>query len=116
MLAVATYIGVQAVRVLMDGSHPGSTALGFAIAAISLLVLPVLGGLKLRVAQRLESPALHGDGVLTLAAAALALVTLFALIANSYLDWWWADPVVALVIALGLAGEATRVAVRHRFG
>jgi divalent metal cation (Fe/Co/Zn/Cd) transporter len=116
MLAVATYIGVQAVRALFDGSHPESTAFGFAIAGISLLVLPVLGGLKLRVAQRLESPALHGDGVLTLAAAALALVTLFALIANSYLEWWWADPVVALVIALGLAGEATRVAVYHRFG
>ena len=44
--------------------------------------------MKLRVAGRLGSPALRGDGVLTLAAAALAAITLVALLANSALDWW----------------------------
>jgi divalent metal cation (Fe/Co/Zn/Cd) transporter len=72
--------------------------------------------MKLRLGRQLESPALRGDGVLTAAAAALAAVTLLALAANSLLDWWWADPVAALVIATALASEATRVAVRHRFG
>ena len=70
----------------------------------------------LRAADRLRSPALRGDGVLTLAAAALAAITLLALLANSLLDWWWTDPAAALVIAIALAAEATRVMVRHRFG
>ena len=48
--------------------------------------------MKLRLGGQLESPALRGDGVLTIAAAALAVVTLLALAANSLLDWWWADP------------------------
>lgn len=116
MLVVAGYVGVEAVRALADESHPESSAFGFGIAAISALVLPVLGTMKLRLAARLDSPALHGDGVLTLAAAALAAITLVALTANSLLDWWWADPAAALVIAVALAAEATRVAVRHRFG
>ena len=103
-------------RAFVEGSHPESSAFGFGIAAISLLVLPVLGVMKLRVAGLLGSPALRGDGVLTLAAAALAAITLVALLANSLLDWWWADAAAALVIAIALAGEAMRVAVRHRFG
>jgi divalent metal cation (Fe/Co/Zn/Cd) transporter len=116
MVVVALFIGVEAVRALVNGSHPESSAVGFGIAAISLLVLPVLGVMKLRLAGRLGSPALRGDGVLTLAAAALAAITLVALLANSLLDWWWADPAAALIIAVALAAEATRVAVRHRFG
>jgi divalent metal cation (Fe/Co/Zn/Cd) transporter len=116
MLLVAAYVGVEAVRALVDGSHPESSAFGFGIAAISLVVLPVLGVKKLRVAGLLGSPALRGDGVLTLAAAALAAIALVALLTNSLLDWWWADPAAALVIAIALACEAMRVAVRHRFG
>jgi divalent metal cation (Fe/Co/Zn/Cd) transporter len=116
MLAVAIYVGVEAVRALMNGSHPESSAFGFGIATISLLVLPILGVMKLRLAGRIESPALRGDSVLTLAAAALAGITLVALLGNSVLGWWWADPAAALLIAIALATEATRVAVRHRFG
>jgi hypothetical protein len=44
MLLVATYVGVEAVRALVAGSHPESSAFGFGIAAISLVVLPALGG------------------------------------------------------------------------
>jgi divalent metal cation (Fe/Co/Zn/Cd) transporter len=116
MFAVAIYVGFEAVRALVNGSHPESSVLGFGIAAISLLVLPILGVMKVRLAGRIGSPALRGDGVLTLAAAALAAITLVALLANSLLDWWWADPTAALLIAIALATEATRVTVRHRFG
>ncbi len=116
MLAIAVYVGVQAVRGLVDRSHPHASALGVALAAISLVVLPWLGRLKLRLSSPLESRALRGDGILTVASAALAAITLVALIVNSAFGWWWADPGAALVIACALAIEAARVAVRHRFG
>lgn len=92
MYVVALYVGLQALRALINGSHPEPSAMAFGIAATSLLVLPALGAMKLRLGMQLESPALSGDGVLTAAAAALAAVTLLALAANSLLDWWWADP------------------------
>ena len=41
---------------------------------------------------------------------------LTALLQNSTLGWWWADPLAALLIAVALATEAVRIAVRHRFG
>ena len=63
--------------------------------------------MKVRLAGRLGGLALRGDGVLTLAAPALAAITLVALLANSVLDWWWADPMAAVLIAIALAAEAT---------
>ena len=116
MVIVALYIGVQAVRALVEGSHPESSALGLILAVVSLVVLPWLGRQKLRVAADLASPALRGDGVLTIAAATLAAITLTALLLNSVFGWWWADPLAALLIAVALATEAVRIAVRHRFG
>jgi divalent metal cation (Fe/Co/Zn/Cd) transporter len=116
MLMIAAYVGVQAVRALAHGSHPGTSAFAVGLAAVSLLVLPLLGARKLEVASHLGSPALRGDAVLTLAAVALAAITLCALIANAALGWWWVDALAALVIAAALAFEGTRVLVRHRFG
>ena len=114
ILSIAAFVGVQAVRGLADRSHPETSAAGIALAAAALLVLPFLGRLKLRVASRLGSAALRGDGILTVASAALAAATLAALLVNSALGWWWADPSAALLIALALASEAVRIAIRHR--
>jgi divalent metal cation (Fe/Co/Zn/Cd) transporter len=116
MVVVALYVGFQALRTLAEGSHPEASVFGAAVAVASVLVLPWLGMLKLRVAAGLASGALRGDGVLTLASAALAATTLVAVVVNAAFDWWWADPIVALLIAAALAVEGVRVAVRHRFG
>jgi divalent metal cation (Fe/Co/Zn/Cd) transporter len=116
MFLVALYVGVQATRALAQGSHPESSTLGVVLAALSIAVLPWLGRRKLVVAAQLGSAALRGDGVLTLAAAALAAITLAALVLSSAFGWWWADPIAALAIAVGLAVEAVRVAIRHRVG
>jgi divalent metal cation (Fe/Co/Zn/Cd) transporter len=116
MVLVAFYVGFQAMRGLVEGSHPKASVFGAAIAAASVLVLPWLGKLKLEVAVGLGSGAMRGDAVLTLASAALAATTLAALVVNAAFDWWWADPIVALLIAAALAVEGLRVAVRHRFG
>jgi divalent metal cation (Fe/Co/Zn/Cd) transporter len=116
MLLVALYVGVQAVRALVHEAHPSASVFGAVLAALSLVFLPWLGRRKLAVATRLRSPSLRGDAILTLSAAALAALTLVALLLSSRLGWWWADPLAALVIATGLGLEAVRVTVRHRFG
>ena len=116
MVAVASYVGSQAVHGLVEGSHPEASVFGAVVSATSVLVLTWLGRAKLRVAADLSSRALRGDAVLTLGSVALAATTLVALLLNAGLDWWWTDPLVALFIAGALAIEGVRVAVRHRFG
>jgi divalent metal cation (Fe/Co/Zn/Cd) transporter len=116
MVLVGLYVVVEALRALIDSSHAEESTFGIVLAGLSLAVLPWLGRQKLRVASALSSGSLRGDGILTLAAAALAAITLAALLVNSALGWWWADPAAALVIGVALATEGVRVAVRHRFG
>jgi divalent metal cation (Fe/Co/Zn/Cd) transporter len=116
MTIVGLIVAVEASRALAGDSHAHESALGFVVATVSVLVLPWLGRRKLRVAAALPSGALRGDGVLTLAGAALAAITLAALLVTATLGWSWADSAAALVISLGLAAEGLRVAIRHRFG
>ena len=116
MLIVGIYVTIEAVRALVSASHAEESLFGVGLAAVSLAVLPWLARLKLRVASALRSGALRGDGILTAAASALAAITLAALLVNSALGWWWADPAAALLIGAALAVEAVRVSVRHRFG
>ena len=116
MAVIGIYVGTQAVRALLGSPHADESSFAIVLAAVSLAVLPVLARRKLQVASALGSPALRGDGILTLAASALAGVTLVALVLTAALSWSQADPAAALVIASALAVEACRVAVRHRFG
>jgi divalent metal cation (Fe/Co/Zn/Cd) transporter len=66
--------------------------------------------------EALAEPGSSRDSVLTVAAATLAGVTLAALFVNSALNWWWADPLAAPVIAAAPVAEATRITVRHQLG
>jgi len=69
----------------------------------------VLARAKLRVAGALESSALRGDGILSLAGALLAAVTLASLALNAGLGWWWSDAAAALLIAAFLLREGWRM-------
>ena len=108
MLVAAVYVVAQAARSLITGAHPGHSVAGLVLLTGSLIVLPVLGYIKLRLAGQLQSRALRGDGVLSAAGAALAAVALTGLAVERSLGWWWADPAAASLIALFLLGEGWR--------
>jgi hypothetical protein len=74
---------VAAVVALANHSHPEHTAVGVVLTASSVPVLPIIARAKLRLSNQLASSALHGDGVLTLAGAALAAATLVSLLVES---------------------------------
>ena len=109
LVVIGTGLAVAAVVALANNSHPEHTAVGTALTAASVVVLPVLARAKLRLAGQLGSAALHGDGVLSLAGAALAAATLFSLLVDSAFGWWWADAVAAALIAVTLLREGSRI-------
>jgi divalent metal cation (Fe/Co/Zn/Cd) transporter len=106
LLAVAVFLTAESVRALVTGSRPEATPLGVVLTVASVLVLPGLAVMKLRLARRLPSPALRGDGILTAAGTALAATVLLALGLDRAVGWWWCDSVSALVISLALAWDA----------
>ena len=114
LVLVGLYLAASAVAELAGGSAPAHSSVGIALTAAALLVLPLLGRWKLALAGSLGSRALRGDGVLSLAGAALAGATLASVALNQTLGWWWSDAVTALLIALVLAAEGVRMnAVAH---
>jgi divalent metal cation (Fe/Co/Zn/Cd) transporter len=105
LVVIGLYLVVAAAFALANRSHPQSIPVGTALTAASVLVLPVLAKAKLRLARQLDSSALHGDGVLSLAGAVLAAATLISLLLDSAFGWWWIDAVAALLIAGTLLRE-----------
>jgi divalent metal cation (Fe/Co/Zn/Cd) transporter len=112
LLLVSAYVLAQAIRSLVTSSRPEASAVGIALAACSLGILPPLAFLKGRLARRLQSRALRGDSVLTGAGAVLAGVALVGLVSNEVLGWWWADPLAGAVISVALAWEGRKMLAR----
>ena len=120
-LAVASALGIiavalafESINALLAGSHPGSSALTVITAGVSIVVLAPLAYRKRQTATRLASHALRGDSTLSAIGASTALLALVGLLLFDAFGWWWADRVVALVIAAVAAIEArTLLAAEH---
>jgi divalent metal cation (Fe/Co/Zn/Cd) transporter len=113
MSAVALYLIVSAISALASHSVPDRSVVGIVLTGASVCVFPVLARAKLRLAAPLQSRALRGDGVLSLAGAVLAAATLTSLVLDAAFDWWWADAVGALLISAMLLVEGMRT-IRFR--
>jgi divalent metal cation (Fe/Co/Zn/Cd) transporter len=103
-LALAAYVGGRAAYDLFAGSRPEESAVGIALAIVSLIVMPVLAWRKRVVARELDSRALHADSTQTTLCTYLSAILLFGLVTNAALGWWWADPIAGL----GIAGFAAK--------
>jgi hypothetical protein len=113
MIAVALYLTGRSVSALVHQSSPEDSPAGIILAAGGAVVLPILAWAKLRLAVPLQSSALRGDGVLSLAGAVLAAATLLSLVLEASLGWWWSDPVAALLISAILVSEGRAIIVAH---
>src|SRR5438128_35643 len=59
--ALAIYVAVDAIKALVNREAPAVSAVGIVIAALSLVVMPILAHLKRRVATQLNSGALKAE-------------------------------------------------------
>lgn len=99
LLGLAFYIVIDAGRRLLGfGSEAQESQIGIVLTAISLVIMPLLGWVKLRTAAALQSGALRTDAYETIACSWLSLTTLIGLVLNARFGFWWADPLAALAI------------------
>jgi divalent metal cation (Fe/Co/Zn/Cd) transporter len=104
-LVVAVYVAWDATRALLSGDHPATSPLGMLLLAATVVVMGMLGVAKLQIGGRLHSPTVRADGRFSLVDASLALTVLLGLTLTAAFGWWWADGVLALLIALLAARE-----------
>jgi divalent metal cation (Fe/Co/Zn/Cd) transporter len=95
---LAAYVTYEAVGDLWRRTEPRESLVGIALAAVSLVVMPVLGHRKRGVARQLGSRALAADAMETYLCSYLCFALLLGLSLNAALGWWWADPVAALAM------------------
>lgn len=97
-LALAAYVAFDAGKSLVLREPPAESFIGIAIAALSMIVMPLLARAKRKVAASLNSRAMFADSRQTDICAYLSAILLAGLGLNALFGWWWADPVAALVM------------------
>lgn len=96
---LAAYVTVESVRALFGADPAEHSTVGIVLASVSLLVMPFLSHAQRRAGRELGSASAVADSKQTLLCTYLSGVLLVGLLLNSLFGWYWADPVVALVIA-----------------
>jgi len=104
-LALAVYVGYEALRNLIEKRVPEHSLPGIMLACVSLIVMPLLSRAKRRVAANLDSPAMVADAKQTEFCAYLSAILLGGLLLNAISNVWWADPVAALIMVPIIAKE-----------
>lgn len=97
---LAPYVAIESIRDLLFRHEAGVSAVGIALTATSIAVMPLLGVAKHRLGRRLGSGATAGEGTQNLLCAYLAAAVLAGLAANALLGWWWLDPIAGLLVAV----------------
>ena len=116
LYGLIVYIVASSVVSLIAGSRPGPSAIGIVLAAVVLVVMPVLWRWRLGLARRLHSPALRGDAACSLVCIVMAATLLVGLLLNSLFGWWWADPLAGLTMIWWIRGEANEALEAARTG
>lgn len=104
-LALAIYVAVDAGWALYRREAPSRSILGIVVAALSIIVMPLLARAKRSLGLQLGSGALVAESKQTSLCAYLSAILLGGLVLNATVGWWWADPVAGLVMVPIIARE-----------
>ena len=107
-LLLAVYVAVESLRALWMKTVPERSIPGILIAVAAVVVMPLLGRAKRRVAAQMGSRALRADSRQADFCAYLSAILLVGLLLHAMLGWWWADPVAALVMTPIIAREGVQ--------
>jgi divalent metal cation (Fe/Co/Zn/Cd) transporter len=104
--AGAFYLGVST---LWSRRWPRATILGIVVAAVSMLVIPILGSYMKTLAVELRSQALKSASIFTFGNSYLSMVLLIAMLMAYAMDLRWGDPLGALVMFPFMAQKGIQI-------
>ena len=113
---LCVYVLATAVYGLITRSRPDSSLAGIAISLAAIIVMPVLGVTKRRIAARLDSAALRGDAASSFTCGYMAGAVLLGVGLDALFHWWWAEDVASLLFLFWLVGETREALEEAREG
>jgi divalent metal cation (Fe/Co/Zn/Cd) transporter len=96
---LAPYVGFESMQALATAERPDISWVGIGLAIASVILMPLLGIAKERLADQIGSAATKGEGRQNMLCAYLAGALLIGLLGNALAGTWWLDPIVGLLIA-----------------
>ena len=97
-VVLALYVSYDSIKSLVRRETPEESLVGIGLAAVSLVVMPLLVRAKRKVARGIKSNALMADSKQTELCTYLSAILLGGLLLNALFGWWWADPAAALIM------------------
>jgi hypothetical protein len=102
----AFYLGGS---MLWNQRRPEGSVLGIIVAAISMLVIPIIGSYMKTLAVELRSQALKSAAIFTFGNSYLSMVLLIASLLNYGMNLGWGDPLGALVMFPFMAQKGIQI-------
>lgn len=97
-LLISLFILYDAISKFIEREVPDWTTAGFIILIVSLFLNPVFIWYKYHYGKKLNSKELIADSKDTFVCLYQTIAVLGGLLGVHYFGWWWADPVVAILI------------------
>lgn len=116
LVLLCLYVLLTALYGLITHARPEGSLVGILIAVAAVVVMPLLGVTKRRLAARLQSGALRGDAANSFTCGYMAATVLLGVGFNALFHWWWAEAVAALVFLFWLVGETREALEEAREG
>lgn len=102
---LAAYILYESVENLYFQKIPNPSLIGIVIAVISLRIMPIVFIMKYETGKSINSRSLIADSKQTLACIFMSVALLIGLGLNYLFNFWQADPIVGILIAIFLIKE-----------
>jgi divalent metal cation (Fe/Co/Zn/Cd) transporter len=97
-VVLAIYVSYDSVKSLIRREAPQESIVGIVLAAVSLIIMPLLVRAKRKVARGINSADLMAESKQTELCTYLSSILLGGLLLNALVGWWWADPMAALIM------------------
>mgnify|MGYP001183747122 CR=1 FL=1 len=106
LAGLALYIAIGALWEFWHHQSAEFSTLGLGVTLVAIPLMYFLSRVKYGLADRLGSRALRGDAAESASCLYLSITIVIALIAQSFLGFWWIDAAASLIIAFFVAREA----------
>ncbi len=110
LVAAVLALGLAVVQLWLKRWSPG-TILGIVLAAVSMLVIPIVGSYMKVLAVELRSQPLKAAAIFTFGNSYLSMVLLVALLINRGMGFAWGDAVGGLVMFPFLAQKGLQILI-----
>jgi divalent metal cation (Fe/Co/Zn/Cd) transporter len=110
-LSASAIVAVMAARQLWTQDWAARSHLGIVLAAISMLVIPIVGSYMKTLAVELRSQPLKSAAIFTFGNSYLSMVLLVSLLLNAGMDIRWGDAAGALVMFPFMAQKGLQILI-----